>query len=74
MVQNGDRAIAREHEVTVHTMDEVFGCGRRDGGLRGGEALGDDGTPVDTASPRGVPKFAGVGENVLGRVVNQHNS
>ena len=74
MVQNRDRAVAREHEVAVHAVDEVFGCGMRDGGLRGGEALGDYGTPVDTARTRGVPEFTGVGENVLGKVASQRDS
>lgn len=70
VVQDRDRAVAREHEVAVHAVNEVFGCGRRDGGLRGGEALGDDGAPVDAASTGRVPEFAGVGEDVLRKVVS----
>ena len=65
VIEDGDRAVACEHKVAVHTVDEVLGGGGRDGGLRGGEALGYHGAAVDAPGAWGVPEFAGVGEDVL---------
>lgn len=65
VVKDGDRAVAREHEVAVHAVDEVLGGGGRDGGLRGRETLSYYGTAVDAPGAWGVPEFAGVGEDVL---------
>lgn len=62
MVEDGEGAVAGEHEVAVHAVD---GEVRGDGELSGGEALGYHGAAVDAAGAGGVPEGAGVGEDVL---------
>lgn len=70
MVQNRDRAVARQDEVAVHAVHEEggmgVGCGRvRNGELGGGEGLRDGGAAVDATCAGRVPQGAGVCEDVL---------
>ena len=61
MVDDRDFGVAVQDEVTVHRVHvEVFG----DGALGGREALGDDGSAVDSAGSGRVPEGPGVGEEV----------
>lgn len=76
MVEDGNRGVAGEDEVAVHAVDQELGIGGRfgggwDGALRGAEALCYHGTTEDAAPVGGVPEFAGVGEDVLGRKVGE---
>lgn len=61
MVDDRDFGVAVQDEVTVHRVHvEVFW----DCALGGREALGDDGSAVDSAGSGRVPEGPGVGEEV----------
>lgn len=62
VIENGDLAVAGEHEVAVHAVDGVEVTG--DGELGGGQALGDGGAAEDAAGTGRVPEWSGVGEDV----------
>ena len=61
MIQYWYLTVPRQHEIAVHAVHGEVGG---DGGLCGGEALGDGGAAEDAARAGGMPEGAGVGVDV----------